>query len=97
VCKHECPSVHKKREGDIHTICKRCKAEAPINRSKAYYNLFLNYLPYTQSYIKSRSSIIFLPTNFGVLACTCVFCVMLYMVCKSMAVCDLHVLRNKRS
>ena len=89
--------LYTKKERDIHTICKRCKAQAPINCSKEDYNLFLNCLP-THSHITSRSSICFLPTNFGVLACTCVFCVVVYMIVwGSMPMCDLHILRNKRS
>ena len=51
--------LYTKKERDIHTICKRCKAQAPINCSKEDYNLFLNYLPYTQSYNIEKQHLFF--------------------------------------
>jgi hypothetical protein len=88
--------LYTKKERDIHTICKRCKAQAPINCSKEDYNLFLNCLP-THSHITSGSSICFFTDQFR-LTCMhlCFLCSGVH-DCVGEYMCDLHVLRNKRS
>ena len=88
--------LYTKKERDIHTICKRCKAQAPINCSKEDYNLFLNYLPYTQSYNIEKQHLFFTDQFRRTCMHLCFLCSGVH-DCVGEYMCDLHVLRNKRS